>query len=65
LTREEATGPALLTAISDETGGRIFSVEHPDESHGVATQIGFALRNQYLLGYSPAKNGMGNIIASW
>jgi Ca-activated chloride channel homolog len=52
-TLEELMGPGLLHEIAEETGGRMFGVENPDELPGVATQIGIALRNQYLLGYSP------------
>ncbi|HEY1496947.1 MAG TPA: VWA domain-containing protein [Candidatus Solibacter sp.] len=49
---EEAGGPALLSKVSEQTGGRLFeanSVELPD----IAKKIGIELRNRYILGYSP------------
>ena len=52
-TAEELSGPSLLTAISEQTGGRHFPVENLNELPDVAAKIGIELRNQYLLGYSP------------
>ena len=49
---EEAGGPALLSKVSEQTGGRLFeanAVELPD----IARKIGIELRNRYILGYSP------------
>ncbi len=49
---EEASGPALLSKVSEQTGGRLFeanAVELPD----IAKKIGIELRNRYILGYSP------------
>ncbi|MCU1236830.1 MAG: von Willebrand factor, type [Candidatus Solibacter sp.] len=49
---EEFGGPALLTKVSEQTGGRLFeanAVELPD----IAKKIGIELRNRYILGYSP------------
>jgi len=43
-------GPGLLQEISDQTGGRAFSVESPNELPDVAAKIGAQLRNQYVLG---------------
>ncbi len=54
LSREELNGPDLLDLIAEETGGRMFTVKDLHDLSGVAVQIGTALRNQYLLGYSPA-----------
>jgi Ca-activated chloride channel family protein len=54
LTREELKGPDLLNLIAEETGGRMFTVEDLHDLSGVAVRIGAALRNEYLLGYSPA-----------
>jgi Ca-activated chloride channel family protein len=59
-TPEEVSGPALLTEISNTTGGRMFTINNPNELADVATKIGIELRNQYVLGYRPsnkAKDG--------
>ena len=52
-TPEEAGGPALLTEIAEQTGGRQYSVDNLNELPDVAAKIGVELRNQYILGYSP------------
>jgi Ca-activated chloride channel family protein len=57
---EEIAGPAMLTSISEVTGGRMFTINNPNELADVATKIGIELRNQYVLGYRPknkAKDG--------
>jgi Ca-activated chloride channel family protein len=51
---EERYGPQLLSEITDETGGRTFTVDDPNELPDVAGKIGTALRNQYVLGYRPS-----------
>ncbi len=59
-TPEEREGPALLTDVTDVTGGRTFVINSPNELADVATKIGIELRNQYILGYrptDPSKNG--------
>ncbi len=59
-TPEEREGPAMLTDITDVTGGRTFTITSPNELADVATKIGIELRNQYVLGYrptNPARNG--------
>ncbi len=51
-TPEEYGGPALLSNISEQTGGRMYeanAVELPD----IALKIGVDLRNRYVLGYTP------------
>ena len=51
-TMEEAGGPALLSHIAEQTGGRLYEAnvaELPD----IAMKIGIDLRNRYVLGYSP------------
>ncbi|MFZ0284114.1 MAG: VWA domain-containing protein [Terriglobales bacterium] len=53
---EEAAGPALLSDITEVTGGRAFTIDNPNDLADVATKIGIELRNQYVLGYRP-KNG--------
>ena len=50
---EEIAGPALLGEISSVTGGRLFTINNPNELADVATKIGIELRNQYVLGYRP------------
>jgi Ca-activated chloride channel homolog len=52
-TVEESNGPALLTDLAEQTGGRQFEAENLTELPDIATKIGMELRNQYLLGYSP------------
>ena len=54
---EEAKGPALLSEISDWTGGRTFPIDNVNELADVATKIGVELRNQYVLVYRPSKPG--------
>lgn len=51
---EEANGSSLLNDIATQTGGRLFEVEHLGSLSEIAVKIGVALRNQYLLGYSPS-----------
>jgi VWFA-related protein len=52
-TPEESNGPAMLTEIAEQTGGRQYEVDNLNELPDVASKIGIELRNQYLLGYSP------------
>jgi VWFA-related protein len=52
-TPEEREGPALLTEIAEQTGGRQYPVDNLNELPDVAAKIGVELRNQYILGYSP------------
>ena len=54
-TTEERLGPALLSDISELTGGRAFTIDNPNDLADVATKIGIELRNQYVLGYRPNK----------
>ena len=59
-TPEEREGPALLTDVTEVTGGRTFVIDSPNELADVATKIGIELRNQYVLGYrptNPARDG--------
>ena len=50
-TPEEMSGPSLLTALAEVTGGRQFSVDNLNDLPDVAAKIGLELRNQYVLGY--------------
>ena len=54
-TAEELSGPGLLSDIAESTGGRHFPVENLNELPDVAAKIGIELRNQYVLGYTPAR----------
>lgn len=56
-TEEERLGPALLSDVSELTGGRAFTIENPNDLADVATKIGIELRNQYVLGYRPKHPG--------
>ena len=56
-TEEERNGPAMLSEITDVTGGRTFTIDNPNELADVATKIGIELRNQYVLGYRPKNPG--------
>lgn len=53
-TAEELAGPGVLTNIAEQTGGRQYAVENLNELPDIAAKIGIELRNQYILGYSPA-----------
>ncbi|MGH9327070.1 MAG: VWA domain-containing protein [Terriglobia bacterium] len=53
-TPEEAGGPSLLSDLANLTGGRMFSVEDPDELPDIAEKISIELRNQYVIGYKPS-----------
>jgi Ca-activated chloride channel homolog len=60
LSKEEVSGPHLLSELAEQTGGRAFSATDPNDLPGVAARIGIELRNQYVLAYSPknqAKDG--------
>ena len=59
-TPEEREGPALLSEITEVTGGRTFAIGSTNELADVATKIGIELRNQYILGYRPS-----NPITRW
>jgi Ca-activated chloride channel family protein len=52
---EERYGPALLSEVTEVTGGRTYAVDNPNRLSEVAAAIGVELRNQYVLGYRPSK----------
>ncbi len=57
---EEQHGPQLLNDLAQQSGGRHFPVKNLDELPAISAEIGTALRNQYLFGYSstnPSKDG--------
>lgn len=51
-TPEEYGGPGLLTAISEQTGGRMYPA-NANELPDIAHAIGIDLRNRYILGFTP------------
>lgn len=50
---EEAAGPGLLSDLAGQTGGTHFPAEL-EELPDIAAKIGVAMRNRYVLGYSPS-----------
>ena len=54
LSPEELAGPGLLNNISRQSGGRFFNVADLNDLPEIASKIGSALRNQYVIGFSPA-----------
>ncbi|HWB85983.1 MAG TPA: VWA domain-containing protein [Bryobacteraceae bacterium] len=50
---EELAGPALLEDVSQQSGGRLFEVSDLNELPAIAGKISMALRNQYIVGYTP------------
>ena len=55
-TPEERDGPRLLSDMTEQTGGKYFSVDRLDDLPGICDRISAELRSQYLLGYSPTSN---------
>ena len=53
-TTEEAAGPGLLSDLAQISGGRMFSVDDPDELPDIAEKISIELRNEYVLAYKPS-----------
>jgi VWFA-related protein len=51
-TVEETLGPVLLQEIAESTGGRLFEVFDLNDLRDIATKIGNALRNQYVIGFT-------------
>jgi len=52
-TPEEREGPLLLSDVAEVTGGRMFTIDNPNQLGTTAAKIGAELRNQYVLGYRP------------
>jgi VWFA-related protein len=52
-TPEEKNGPHLLGELSEESGGKHYSVDNLDDLPSISSQIGEELRSQYILGYAP------------
>jgi len=53
LSKEELSGPRLLSELAEQTGGRAFSASDPNDLSSVAARVGIELRNQYVLAYAP------------
>ena len=54
--REEHDGLAFLTDLASRTGGIHYSVEFPSDVSRVSAELGRALRDQYIIGYTPARD---------
>jgi len=52
-TPEELNGPDLLGEVANQSGGRLFEIQDLNELPDVASKIAVALRNEYVLGFSP------------
>jgi VWFA-related protein len=55
-TKEEKTGPQLLSEIASQTGGRAYPARSLNDLPALAAKVGVELRNQYVLGYSPTNS---------
>jgi VWFA-related protein len=53
LSKEEVSGPKLLSQLAEQTGGRAFTASNASDLPSVAARIAIELRNQYVLGYRP------------
>jgi Ca-activated chloride channel homolog len=53
-TPEERYGPILLNQICSDSGGRMYRVDDLSEMGDIAEKISTELRNQYVIGYTPA-----------
>jgi Ca-activated chloride channel family protein len=51
--REEQNGPRLLDELAEHTGGRVYTIDNLDDLESISSQLGTALRSEYLLGYTP------------
>jgi hypothetical protein len=55
-TKEEKSGPRLLSEIAHQTGGRAYPATSLDDLPALAAKVGIELRNQYVLGYAPSNS---------
>ena len=51
---EERDGKRMLTAVTEASGGRLFTLHNTRELPEIAGQVSLELRNQYVLGYRPS-----------
>jgi len=54
LTKEEVSGPKLLSQIAEQTGGRAFGASEASQLEAIAEKIAIELHNEYSLAYSPS-----------
>jgi Ca-activated chloride channel homolog len=54
-TPEEWAGKRLLTEITEATGGRTLTLSNPRQLPQLAAAVSLELRNQYVLGFQPAR----------
>jgi Ca-activated chloride channel homolog len=52
-TEEELLGPELLSSVTEQTGGKAFTLSNLNDMPSVTRVIGSQLRHQYLLAYQP------------
>lgn len=52
----DVSGPALLTQIAEQTGGRVFPARSFTALPSIARRIGVELRNEYILAYAPSND---------
>jgi VWFA-related protein len=51
---EERRGPELLSELAEMSGGRHYPIDDLNRLPEISERIGLELRNQYVIGYSPA-----------
>jgi Ca-activated chloride channel family protein len=55
LSKEEVSGPKLMSQISEQTGGRAFGVSDSQQLPAIAEKIATELHNEYSLAYTPKR----------
>ncbi len=53
-TKEEVSGPRLLSQVSEQTGGRAYGASEITQLPAIAEKIAIELHNQYVLAFSPS-----------
>jgi|SRR5215469_9865025 len=56
LSKEEVSGPKLMSQISEQTGGRAFGVSDSKQLPSIADKIATELHNEYSLAYTPKRS---------
>ncbi len=54
MSKEEVSGPVLLSQISEQTGGRAFAASESSQLPMIAEKIAIELHNQYVVAYAPS-----------